>query len=221
MMELELEHPFDAGGKHQRIENENIIKANTPRGDQLFRIYRVNPTLKSIKAYAHHISYDLLENHIEQIQLVNATPPQIMTAIKNKLMVSSPFTFETDLEGTKASFSVSGVNPMKAILSNDEDKDSVYKLFGGELVRDNFTIRMLKNAGADRGVQIRYGKNLIGLSVDEDDASVINRLIPIGKNGLKLPEKYINAAGTIDRIRIGTAEFNDAADVELRLELVD
>lgn len=212
MMELELEHPFDAQGKHKRIENENIIKANTPRGEQLFRIYRVNPTLKSMKAYAHHISYDLLENHIEQIQLVNATPPQIMTAIKNNLMVSSPFTFETDLEGSVAAFNVNGINPMKAILSDDEDKDSIYKHFGGELVRDNFTIRMLKNAGADRGVQIRYGKNLIGLSVDEDDASVINRLIPIGKDGLRLPEKYIDAPGTIDRIRIGTQEFNEATD---------
>ncbi|MDO4710611.1 MAG: phage tail spike protein [Peptostreptococcaceae bacterium] len=212
MFELEMEHPFDAKGKHQRIENENIIKANTPRGEQLFRIYRVNPTLRSIKAYAHHISYDLLENYLDNIRLTNATPLQIMTAIKNNMMVSMPFDFETDLEGTVAHFSVSGVDPIKAILSNDEDKDSIYKRFGGELVRDNFTVKMLKNAGADRGVQIRYGKNLIGLSVDEDDDPVINRLIPIGKDGLRLPEKYIDAPGTIERIRIGTAEFNEATD---------
>ncbi len=215
MFELELEHPLDDFGKHTRIENERIVKVGTPRGEQLFRIYKTVKTLKSIKAYAHHISYDLLDNYISNpIQLYNATADQILNAIKSGLMLPMPFDFETNLAGTVQAFSVNGCNPMKAILSEDEDQDSVYKLFGGELLRDNFTVKMLKNSGADRGVQIRYGKNLIGLSVDEDYSEIINRVIPYGKNGLVLPEIYVEADSLTGRVRIARQEFGEAANHE-------
>ena len=212
MFELELEHAFDAGGKYKRLENGNIIKASTPKGEQLFRIYRVNPTLKNIKVNAKHISYDLLENYIENIQLQNVNAQQILNAIKSNLMVATPFTFESNLSGTVQTFNILDSNPMQAILSDDEDTDSIFRHFGGELVRDNFKIKMLKSSGSDKGVQIRYGKNLIGLSVDEDDSAVINRVIPIGKDNLRLPEKYIDAQNLSGRIRIATQEFRAATD---------
>lgn len=222
MFELELEHPFDPGGKYKRLKNENIIKASTPAGDQLFRIYRTNPTLTSIKAYAHHISYDLLDNYIHHINLVNPTAQAILNAIKANLMIPSPFTFNTDLAGDTPTFIANNINPIKAIISDDEDQDSIIRLFGGELVRDNFTIKMLKNRGADRGVQIRYGKNLIGLSVDEDDGSVVNRVVPIGSDGLTLPEIYINAQNQVGRVRVATQEFNGAKTAgELRQMATD
>lgn len=215
LFELEMDHPFDPGGKYKRIENENLIMAPTPIGDQLFRIYKTNPTLKSIKVNARHISYDLLDNYIQTISLANPTAPQILTAINNGLMVATPFAFYTDLSGTTPLYNVADINPIKAILSDDEDTDSLIKLFGGELVRDNYAVKILKNRGQDRGVQIRYGKNLIGLSVDEDEGEVVNRVVPIGKDGLKLPEIYLDAADQTGRLRIATQEFNDANTVAL------
>ena len=215
MFELELEHPFDPDGKYKRLKNENIIKASTPAGEQLFRIYRTNPTLTSIKVHARHISYDLLDNYIHHINLVNPTAQATLNAIKTNLMVPAPFTFETDLAGNALTFTVTNINPLKAIISDDEDQDSIIRLFGGELVRDNYTVKILKNRGQDRGVQIRYGKNLIGLSVDEDEGEVVNRVVPIGKDGLKLPEIYLDAADQTGRLRIATQEFNDANTVTL------
>lgn len=57
--------------------------------------------------------------------------------------------------------------------------------YGGEILRDNFSVQVLPSIGIDRGVSIRYSKNLKGLTVDEDVSEVVTRIFPFGKDGLK------------------------------------
>lgn len=213
MYELEIEHPYDDLKKFKKIQNDRIIKAPTPRGYQFFRIYRVVSNLKSIKVYAKHISYDLYDIPIRSrgINLQNATPQMIAQEL-NDLRGLSGATIQTDLEGEASNFTTNQTSIFKVIL-NQENQNSIIQNFGGELLRDNLNISILKNIGKDRGFTVRYGKNLVGLEIDEDFSNYFDGVFPIGKNNLNLPEKYIMSTEEV---------YNEREEPKLKiLELYD
>jgi len=61
----------------------------------------------------------------------------------------------------------------------------------GELVRDNFNIKINTAKGSDKGVHIRYGKNIVGISEKISCDNVVTWIYPVGTNGIALPEKYL------------------------------
>lgn len=76
----------------------------------------------------------------------------------------------------------------------DADLDNGYQVhYGGEIVRDNFSISMLVHRGSDNGVQIRDKKNLTGYKSDLDYSSIVTRIMSEGYDGLFLPEKYVDS----------------------------
>ena len=134
LYELELEHPYDEWGKWEDIEKERILVASTPRGKQPFRIYHIKPDMNGIQVNARHIFYDLLDNLCLNIS-VSGTAQTVINSIKNAFAYSMPFAFTTNMSGT-GSVSASKVNPIAALLSDDEDASSFVKAFGGEILRD-------------------------------------------------------------------------------------
>ncbi|MDD3002073.1 MAG: phage tail protein, partial [Candidatus Riflebacteria bacterium] len=179
---------YDEWGKWEKIEKERIIFASTPRGKQPFRIYYVNPTLDGIKVNARHIFYDLLDNLCPSLN-VSGTPQAVLNAIKGAFAYSMDFIFETDMTGT-GTIILNKENPITALLSTDEDAYSFVKAFGGEILRDGFTVSMKPSIGQDRGVAIRYGKNLVGLDVSEDISDVATRIYAYGKDGVAMSGAY-------------------------------
>lgn len=179
--ELELKHPYDEGGKWKRIERGRILYASTPRGMQPFRIYYVKPTMKEISVNARHIFYDLLDNQCEPISH-SGTATAALAALQAAFAYPMPFSFDTDISLTGALTTGRG-NPIQALLSDDDEATSFVKGYGGELLRDGFRVSVKAALGQDRGVSIRYGKNLVGLEVTEDESEVKTRIICYGKNG--------------------------------------
>lgn len=188
MYELELTHPYDAQGKWQRLEEERILYASTPAGRQPFRIYYVKPDMDGITVKARHVFYDLLDNICLSVN-ASGTPQAVLSAIKNALACPMPFVFTTDMTGS-GKLVLHNENPVAALLASDEDKDSFVKAFGGELLRDGFTVSMRASIGENRGVAIRYGKNLVGLEICEDISEVATRIYAFGKNGVAMSGKY-------------------------------
>lgn len=188
LYELEMEHPYDAWGKWEDIEKERILVASTPRGKQPFRIYHIKPDMDGIQINARHIFYDLLDNLCLNIS-VSGTAQTVLNGIKNAFAYSMPFTFSTNMSGTGA-VTASKVNPIAALLSDDEDASSFVKVFGGEILRDGFAVTMKTSIGQDRGVAIRYGKNLVGLEISEDISEVATRIYAFGKNGVAMSGEY-------------------------------
>ena len=179
--ELELKHPYDEGGKWQRLERGRILYASTPRGMQPFRIYYVKPTMKEIAVNARHIFYDLLDNQCEPISH-SGTAEAALTALQAAFAYPMPFSFDTDISLT-GTLTTGRMNPVQALLSDDDEATSFVKGYGGELLRDGFRVSVKAALGQDRGVSIRYGKNLVGLEVTEDESEVKTRIICYGKNG--------------------------------------
>ncbi|WP_312072449.1 phage tail spike protein, partial [Anaerotignum propionicum] len=188
LYELELEHPYDQWGKWEDIEKERILVASTPRGKQSFRIYHIKPDMNGIQVNARHIFYDLLDNLCLNIN-VSGTAQTVLNGIKNAFAYSMPFTFSSSMSGT-GSVSASKENPIAALLSDDEDASSFVKTFGGEILRDGFTVSMKTSIGQDRGVAIRYGKNLVGLEISEDISEVATRIYAYGKDGVAMSGGY-------------------------------
>ena len=179
--ELELKHPYDDGGKWKRIERGRILYASTPRGMQPFRIYYVKPTMKEIAVNARHIFYDLLDNQCEPISH-SGTATAALAALQAAFAYPMPFSFDTDISIT-GTLTTGRMNPVQALLSDDDEATSFVKGYGGELLRDGFRVSVKAALGQDRGVSIRYGKNLVGLAVTEDESNVKTRIVCYGKNG--------------------------------------
>lgn len=180
--ELEMKHPYDESGKWKRIEKEKIIIADTPKGKQPFRIYNVQPTMESISVNARHIFYDLLDNFIVSLNS-SGTASSAISAISSNMQYSTPFLFETDIE-THGNIYGECINPVQALLDQSGDFASFVSVFGGELDRNGYKVRMLQSMGKDRGYRITYGKNLVGLEVTEDISTVVTRYYTIGKDGI-------------------------------------
>ena len=179
--ELEMEHPYDEDGKWQRIERGRILYASTPRGRQPFRIYNVKPSMDSIKVNARHIFYDLLDNQCEPISYTG-TAAGALAAMQRAFAYAMPFSFDTDIS-ISGTMKTGRMNPIQALLSDDDETTSFVQGFGGELLRDGFHVSLKAAIGQDRDVAIRYGKNLIGLEVTEDESDVKTRILCYGSDG--------------------------------------
>lgn len=194
--ELTLTHPYDATGKWKRIETGRIILAKTPKGEQPFRIYYLKPNMKEIEIKARDIFYDLLDNLCQNVDY-SGSAQGAMDAIKAGLTIPMPFEFYSDIDWEYGGIDCIKDNPVSLLLKEEWEKGDVtksfYSFYGGELKRDFFNVSMLQSLGSDRGVFIAYRKNLVGLEVTEDISEVSTRIYPIGKNGLELPEKYIDS----------------------------
>ncbi len=100
-------------------------------------------------------------------------------------------------------------NVVETILGNEEN--SIIKLFSAEIERDNYNISVLRRRGADRGLSIRYAKNINGISFSEDNSTVATRIMPKGYDGMLLPEKYIDSPiiNNYSHPIIKVIEYND------------
>ena len=192
----------------KEIEIEQIIKAPTPKSEQLFRVYNSDIDMLGNQIfYARHIFYDLLDYFIED------TRPSGSGALAiSKILENTPFTGTSDITEQGTAY-YQMMNPVKAILGAD---NAFIEVWGGELERDNFNIRMKNHLGTDRGVSIRYRKNLTGLRLQTDLSGVYTKIMPTGlqENGqtlLKLPEKYIESPliGNYTNVKTTRIHYSD------------
>lgn len=209
MFELELTCP--ANGVHvSKIGQRSIILARASPGGlpQPFRVYRVaKPMGSPIKVYARHIAYDLMG--IPVSPFIAKSAKDAMQGLYSHAAVDCPFTFWTDKE-TVADMDVTAPKAAWSLLGGSEG--SILDVYGGEYEFDRFAVRLHKRLGEDRGVSIRYGKNLTSLEQDENCANVYTGVYPFwkGTDGalVSLPEKIIPAEGTFDHVRILTLDLS-------------
>lgn len=162
--------------------------------DQPFRIYRVVPELDKVTVCARHIFYDLLDN---MVRSVKPSPSQagasVVQTISSACMSRHGFTFYSDLSSKAEGVELVNMNPVDALLG----EEGVIGHYGGELARDWFDVFLVKRIGADSNVQIRQGKNLLGIAYDVDLTDVVTRIMPTGEDAdgklLYLPETFVDS----------------------------
>ncbi|MDF9457030.1 phage tail spike protein [Bacillus cereus] len=173
------------------IDGQYLIKAPTPDGDQLFRVANPHPTNGIVQVFCYHIFYDLVDNFIEDTNIVGKSGMGALDQVKGALQYPTKFDFYSDIENI-ANARLVRKNPVEFLLDNGQD-NSFLNRWGGELLRDNFNVRMLARRGRDRGVVIQHKKDLLGYEADIDWQSPITKIMPQGANELLLPEKYVTS----------------------------
>ena len=210
IFELAMTYPMD-GIHYEDIADRAIIKAKLDqfREPQLFRVYAVSKPMSGIvTVLAEHISYDLSGIPVKPFSAT--TSASALSMLKDNAVVACPFDFWTDKE-TMANFKVSVPASIRSRLGGVSG--SILDVYGGEYEFDNYTVKLHNNRGMNRGVSVRYGKNLTDIKQEQNCASVATGVYPYWVSVdssvlVELPEKIINAPGTYNFVKIHALDLS-------------
>lgn len=170
---------LQTGIEHAEYLNHgNIIVANTPQGDQAFRIRNPEKTRTKVTLRAYHVFYDSEDYLIADEKVEDGSCGSALVLLNGATDATSPFTVSSNI-GTKGSCRITRASLYEAV-------QAVLDIWGGHLVRDNYSIRVQSQIGQDNGVVVRYKKNLREISTEENWDEVVTKLLPVGKDGILL-----------------------------------
>ena len=187
---IKLHYNYIDGGdvvinNNDYIKSNNIIVANTPTGEQAFRITDIEKRKHKIVLKAWHISYDTKNYVIQDSYVVDKTCNQAMDHLNNATDNTSPFTTTSD---------ITTINSYRCVRKSlFEAFNVVLERWGGHFVRDNWNFKIMNSIGQDNGVVVRYAKNLKDIQVTYDWTNVVTKILPVGNDGLLLDEVFLYA----------------------------
>lgn len=212
--ELTLKYPIE-GIHYAEIQQRSIILAKPNPVDlaQPFRVYRISKPINGlVTVYAYHISYDLTGIPVSPYSA--ASVQAALAGFSTNAVAANPFTFWSDMTSS-GDFTVKSPASVRSLLP------TMLEVYGGEYKYDKYTVRLYQQRGTDRGVTIRYGKNLTDLKQDENCSNVYTGVYAYYENGDGIVEtspKVTPAPGTYDYTRVLpldlTAEFKEAPTAE-------
>lgn len=205
---LVFDYPLNELLSNELVE-ERIVKCKVSDGtNQCFIIKNVVKTYEKMTITCSHLFYLLLTDLAEDIYPQNLSPKPFLDWILQRANYVLPFTTTSDVSIQKSGRYVRK-NLVEVILG--EQNNSMVNLFGIEIKRNNWNIALNSRIGADRGEKLLYGKNITGINLTIDTNEMFTRIMPIGFDGLLLPEKYIDADNINDYPypKIGIFEFSD------------
>lgn len=197
--ELEMDYPI-TGLHYSDIQMSGIIYAKPADGKtpQAFRIYKIGKPINGIVTInAEHISYQL--SHIPVGPFEAETVADALLGLSQNAAETCPFTFWTD-KTTIASFSVKQPVSIRSQLGGVQG--SILDVYGGgDYEFDMYTVKLHQNRGFDRGVTLRYGKNITDIKQEENIRNTYTGVMPFWKNGqdddatlVMLTEKVLHSA---------------------------
>lgn len=155
-----------------------IIVANTPQGNQAFRIGNVKKTKNKLTAKCNHVFYDSQNYLIEDSYVYSKNCNDALDHLNSATSDTSPFTTISD---------INTINSYRCVRTSLFDAlKVVVARWGGHIVRDNYTIEVRNTIGADNGVVVRYAKNLKEITCEENWNDVITKILPTGTDGIML-----------------------------------
>lgn len=201
--ELEMEYPITGKRYSELVLRRILVAKPNPYDDvQPFRIYNISRPINGIVTInAEHISYDMSGYPVSAFTA--GTPGDAITKLKANCAVDCPFIFSTDIM-KNATLEIKTPSSMRYILGGSEE--SILATYGGEFIFDKYDVKLRNSRGYDRGVSIRYGKNLVDIKQEENCSEVYTGIYPYWyseQDGLlELPEKIVNVQGTYNYVRI-------------------
>lgn len=154
--------------------------------NQKFRIVDISKSIDAITITANHIWADLSNIPLKQnIALVNASPKFAFNAIKDALAWPMPeISFHTDIDTlANVVWSFRDIDNANAALMGadalgDSSVNTMQALYRGEFQFDNYKLSLLKHAGVDNNLVIKYGRNMQSITRDETTSGTYNAIMP-------------------------------------------
>ena len=167
------------------IQEGNIVRANTRWGEQGFRL--TNPQKKNnrITVRGYHLWKDSSRYVIVNSYVENKDCNDALDHLNSACDLITPFTTISD---------INTLNSVRIVRKSFEETIAILtERWGGHLYRDNWIIGIKENIGMDRGAVIKYGKNSQNIEADENWDDVVTKILPVGYDGITLPEVYLQA----------------------------
>lgn len=203
MYEMTMTYPV-TGIHYEDLANDCVIWADSDNFTQMqaFRIYRITRPLNGIvTVYARHICYDMsgyVCSPMNQSTLTNT----LANLASNCVPSPCPFTFTSPRTVATA---YKTATPMNLWQMMGGVQGSLLDVYGGEWDFNNYTATLRTQLGTDRGVNIRYGKNMTELEQDATIEAQYGGIFPFWYNEesgtlVTLPENYITVTGGGSRV---------------------
>ena len=176
--EYELELTYPMTGEHfSELQTGRIIVARPYRNAaalQPFEIYDESRAIGGqVTFYAQHISYKALGVPIRPVTAQNAQAA--VSLVASNAVISCPFTLTTDMTAA-GTFAMEKPATLQNVLLGSSD--SLVSVYGGDILRDGYSIQLLKHRGMDRGARIVYGRNLVDLTQEKSIAEMYDSVYP-------------------------------------------
>lgn len=184
---IEIESSID---DLEYLQEGMIIRANTRWGEQGFRLTNPKKKNNKISVKGYHLWKDSSKYVIFNSYVENKNCNDALDHFNSACDVGTPFTTISD---------ITTINSTRIVRQSLEEAiATVIEKWGGHLYRDNWVIGVKNKIGEDRGIVIKYGKNSTNIEANEDWSNVVTKMMPVGYDGITLPETYLESETQYD-----------------------
>ena len=135
---------------------ETELVADDLHGEQYFTIFEVEKQHGYVTVYANQVATLLNGYSINKINVDRVNGATVMNALVSGFKRETPFTFFSDVM-SKHTLNLKDVSAMEALA---KDKHSIVGQWGGDLIRDKYSVRLLENGGIENESLFAYKKNM-------------------------------------------------------------
>ena len=135
---------------------ETELVADDLHGEQYFTIFEVEKQHGYVTVYANQVATLLNGYSINKINVDRVNGSTVMNALVAGFKRETPFTFFSDVM-SKHTLNLKDISAMEALA---KDKHSIVGQWGGDLVRDKYSVRLLENGGIENESLFSYKKNM-------------------------------------------------------------
>ena len=179
--ELSMAVPY-SDDRWQDIEDNGVVRASTPYGAQLFRIYSKDKKKFEVSVNAYPIFLDAKnDTFIYDKRPTNCDGQTALSTLLN----GTKYNGYSNI-GVKSTAYWIRKNVLECIGSDDDN--SFLSRWGGEVRYDNYDIYIYDRIGADNGMRVEFGFNMNEVEEKIDFSSTVTRIRPVAYNGYQLPE---------------------------------
>lgn len=135
---------------------ETELVADDLHGEQYFTIFEVEKQHGYVTVYANQVATLLSGYSINKINVDRVNGATVMNALVAGFKRETPFTFFSDVM-SKHTLNLKDISAMEALA---KDKHSIVGQWGGDLVRDKYSVRLLEHGGIENESLFAYKKNM-------------------------------------------------------------
>ncbi|WP_319021281.1 phage tail spike protein, partial [Streptococcus suis] len=199
-------------GKWNLLKREVFLLSDDLHGEQEFFIFEAKKANGYVQVYAKQVATLLNYYSVNTISVDRVPGQTVMTALAGSIKRNCPFTFFSDIMD-RHTFNESNVSVMDALV---KDKHSIVGQWGGDLVRDKYQVKLLKNGGIENESLFMYKKNLSSYEESENINNLKTRLhLKKTIQGQSEGEADRVIAVTVDSPLIGQYRQIYEADIEV------
>ena len=211
LFELTMEYPID-GYLFNELKFTRIIccKSNPYSTPPPFRIYSIStPINRTVTINAAHISYDLSGFIVDPFSAGNID--ETIAGLKTKVYGDCPFDYVHTVSES-GELNVLEPKSVRSVLGGIH----VSKAYQPDFTFDGLTVIMEDKRGSETGVNVVYGKNLIDINQEENNANVYTGVYPFWRddddNVAVLTERVVKTPGTWNYTKIYPLDLSDEFD---------